>query len=66
MKKKKNDQISHNLPPSTNITNNKMITSSHVHIDQSLKTPQFYLLWSNLFCNVTAGIAVIGLRDGRW
>ena len=22
-----------------------MITSRHVHIDQALRTPQFYLLW---------------------
>jgi MFS family permease len=38
-----------------------LISDKHVHIDQSLKTPQFYMLWSNLFLNVTAGIAVIGV-----
>ncbi|KMZ13317.1 Permease of the major facilitator superfamily [Candidatus Burkholderia humilis] len=39
-------------------TANKMITKNHVHIDQALKTPQFYLLW--LVLNVTAGIGVLG------
>jgi MFS family permease len=39
---------------------NKMITSKHVHIDQALKTPQFYLLWLVLCLNVTAGIGVLG------
>ena len=39
---------------------NKMITSKHVHIDQALKTPQFYLLWLVLCFNVTAGIGVLG------
>ena len=37
------------------------ITTKHVHIDQALKTPQFYLLWTNLCLNVTAGIGVIGV-----
>lgn len=39
---------------------NKMITDKHVHIDQALKTPQFYLLWLVLCLNVTAGIGVLG------
>jgi MFS family permease len=39
---------------------NKMITNKHVHIDQALKTPQFYLLWLVLCLNVTAGIGVLG------
>ena len=37
-----------------------MISQSHVHIDQAMKTPQFYLLWLVLCCNVTAGIGVLG------
>jgi hypothetical protein len=37
-----------------------MITRNHVHIDQALKTPQFYLLWLVLCVNVTAGIGVLG------
>ncbi|HEX2603917.1 MAG TPA: OFA family MFS transporter [Oxalicibacterium sp.] len=39
---------------------NKMITKNHVHIDEALKTPQFYLLWLVLCLNVTAGIGVLG------
>jgi MFS family permease len=31
-----------------------------VHADQALRTPQFYLLWSMLFINVTAGIGILG------
>ncbi|HEY1182529.1 MAG TPA: OFA family MFS transporter [Rhodocyclaceae bacterium] len=38
----------------------KLITRNHVHIDQALKTPQFYLLWLVLCLNVTAGIGVLG------
>ena len=38
----------------------KMVTSRHVHIDQALKTPQFYLLWLILCLNVTAGIGILG------
>jgi MFS family permease len=37
----------------------KMVTQNHVHIDQALKTPQFYLLWLILCLNVTAGIGII-------
>ncbi len=32
-----------------------------MHIDQALKTPQFYRLWIVLCFNVTAGIGVIGV-----
>jgi MFS family permease len=42
------------------ITENRMITRNHVHIDEALKTPQFYLLWLVLCLNVTAGIGVLG------
>ncbi len=38
-----------------------MITQHHVHIDQALKTPQFYQLWLMLCLNVTAGIGVISV-----
>ena len=40
--------------------NKKMVTKRHVHIDQALKTPQFYLLWLILCLNVTAGIGILG------
>jgi MFS family permease len=42
------------------VVQNKMISQHHVHIDQALKTPQFYLLWLVLCMNVTAGIGVLG------
>ena len=38
-----------------------MITQNNVHIDQALKTPQFWQLWIMLCFNVTAGIGVIGV-----
>ncbi len=38
----------------------KLISEQHVHVDQVLKTPQFYLLWLVLCLNVTAGIGVLG------
>ncbi|WP_347986346.1 OFA family MFS transporter [Methylomonas sp. AM2-LC] len=41
------------------IVENRMITDKHVHIDQALKTPQFYLLWLVLCMNVSAGIGVL-------
>ena len=39
----------------------RLITKHNVHIDQALKTPQFYFLWIVLCFNVTAGIGVIGV-----
>ncbi|MGH1417536.1 MAG: OFA family MFS transporter [Hyphomicrobiaceae bacterium] len=38
-----------------------MVTKHNVHIDQALRTPQFWLLWIVLCFNVTAGIGVIGV-----
>lgn len=38
-----------------------MITKDNVHIDQALKTPQFWQMWVMLCFNVTAGIGVIGV-----
>lgn len=42
------------------IDSKRMVTNRHVHIDQALKTPQFYLLWAILCLNVTAGIGILG------
>jgi MFS family permease len=39
---------------------NAMISRNNVHIDQALKTPQFWLIWWALCLNVTAGIGVLG------
>lgn len=38
----------------------KLSADQYVHVDQALKTPQFYLLWLILCLNVTAGIGVLG------
>ncbi|MEM9122036.1 MAG: OFA family MFS transporter [Pseudomonadota bacterium] len=38
-----------------------MVTRNNVHIDQALRTPQFWMLWVVLCFNVTAGIGVIGV-----
>ncbi len=48
-------------PPSEEELAKKMRTTRHVHIDQALKTPQFYFLWIVLCFNVTAGIGVLGV-----
>ncbi|HVC16360.1 MAG TPA: OFA family MFS transporter, partial [Rhodanobacter sp.] len=41
----------------------EMITHRHVHVEESWKTPQFWLIWGVLFLNVTAGIAVIAMAS---
>lgn len=48
-------------PEKSKKTSRSLITENHVHIDQALKTPQFYQLWIMLCFNVTAGIGVIGV-----
>jgi MFS family permease len=40
-----------------------MISTRHVHVDKALKTPQFWLIWSVLCMNVTAGIGIIGMAS---
>jgi MFS family permease len=37
----------------------KLITTHQVVADEAIKTPQFYLLWGVLCCNVTAGIGIL-------
>jgi len=39
---------------------NALQAAGHVHVDQALKTPQFWLVWVVLCMNVTAGIGVLG------
>ena len=48
-------------PPAEGEHHGKMITMHHVHIDQALKTRQFYQLWVILCFNVTAGIGVLAV-----
>ena len=38
---------------------NALITVHGVTASEAIKTPQFYLLWGVLFCNVTAGISLL-------
>ncbi len=47
-------------PPATQ---NAMITSGHVHLKDAHKTPQFWLIWSVLCLNVSAGIGVLGMAS---
>jgi MFS family permease len=44
-------------PPNNN---HAMITTNHVHLKNAHKTPQFWLLWTALCMNVSAGIGIIG------
>lgn len=48
-------------PPAKDVSEKRMITSNHVHINQAIRTPQFWKLWIVLCFNVTAGIGVIGV-----
>lgn len=48
-------------PPSAEESEKRMITRNSVHINQAIKTPQFYFLWIVLCFNVSAGIGVIGV-----
>ncbi|WOI58149.1 OFA family MFS transporter [Palleronia sp. LCG004] len=41
-------------------TSSRMMTTAHVHVDEAMKTRQFWLLWGVLCLNVTAGIGVLG------
>ena len=36
-----------------------MVTSDSVSANNAIRTPQFWLLWTILFCNVTAGIGIL-------
>jgi MFS family permease len=47
--------------PDPDSGSSSMITKQNVHIDEALKTPQFWQLWIMLCFNVTAGIGVIGV-----
>ena len=38
---------------------NALVTTQSVTVSEAIKTPQFYLLWGVLFCNVTAGISLL-------
>jgi len=40
-----------------------MVTSGHVHLRDAHRTPQFWLVWIVLFCNVSAGIGVLAMSS---
>jgi MFS family permease len=43
--------------------NKRLMTSGHVHVNEAVRTPQFWLLWGLLCLNVSAGIGVIGMAS---
>jgi MFS family permease len=47
-------------PPATG---KKMVSTGNVHLNDALKTPQFWLIWAVLCLNVSAGIGVIGMAS---
>ncbi|MFB9312543.1 OFA family MFS transporter [Nocardioides plantarum] len=44
--------------PST-VRAKKLVTTAQVSAGNAIRTPQFWLLWVVLFCNVTAGIGIL-------
>ncbi|MGY1835622.1 OFA family MFS transporter [Blastococcus sp. SYSU DS0510] len=44
--------------PST-VKSKSLVTTENVSANNAIKTPQFWLLWTVLFCNVTAGIGIL-------
>jgi MFS family permease len=44
--------------PST-VKQKALVTTENVSAGNAIKTPQFWLLWTVLFCNVTAGIGIL-------
>jgi MFS family permease len=42
---------------------NRLVTSRHVHVNEAVRTAQFWLLWGVLCLNVSAGIGVIGMAS---
>jgi MFS family permease len=45
--------------PPTAESSRAMMTTADVTADRAIRTPQFWLLWTVLFCNVTAGIGIL-------
>ncbi|MXZ48722.1 MAG: OFA family MFS transporter [Candidatus Dadabacteria bacterium] len=48
-------------PPADKDSSKRMISQKDVHMDQALKTSQFYQVWVVLCLNVTAGIGIISV-----
>jgi MFS family permease len=51
------------VPPDDADRAKRMISTHNVHIDEALKTRQFYQLWIVLCFNVTAGIGVLSVAQ---
>lgn len=49
--------------PPVHAKSNTMITNRHVHVDRVWGIPQFWLIWSMLTLNISAGIGVIGMSS---
>lgn len=47
----------------TTSQNQRLVTTRHVHVNEAVRTPQFWLLWGVLCLNVSAGIGVIGMAS---
>jgi len=41
------------------VKSKSLVTTENVSANNAIKTPQFWLLWTVLFCNVTAGIGIL-------
>jgi MFS family permease len=41
------------------VTTKALVTTESVSAANAIRTPQFWLLWTALFCNVTAGIGIL-------
>jgi MFS family permease len=41
------------------VKSKSLVTTDHVSAANAIRTPQFWLLWVVLFCNVTAGIGIL-------
>ena len=50
-------------PPDDAHRSKRMISTRNVHINEALRTPQFYQLWIVLCFNVTAGIGVLAVAQ---
>jgi MFS family permease len=52
------DWLPEGFDPST-VKKKALVTTESVSAANAIKTPQFWLLWTVLFCNVTAGIGIL-------
>ena len=48
----------HGFDPAS-VKQKSLVTTENVSANNAIKTPQFWLLWTVLFCNVTAGIGIL-------